>query len=178
MTIINTSSTTTNSAEESATESDSNPYLAPESQTRFNPIDVQYSGKIYNAFSIAAATLFGSVLVAGLLIAANFDKFGEKGKSFAAAITTIIVTILMLFFSLFLPTISALLYIAINFVAAIFMLPLVYFTQGSIIEKHDEMGRDFHSIFRAMGIGIICMFGLGLILTTAIRLLIGYNTIY
>ncbi|MCW8876861.1 MAG: hypothetical protein OQJ89_12090 [Kangiellaceae bacterium] len=154
------------------------PYLPPEAEIEKDAEKVDYDGKMYNAFAVSLATLFGSVLAAGLLIYANFDNYGKKTKGIVTIIFTIFATIVFLFASLFVSLGSTLVYILTNFVLAAVMMPLTMLLQGNLIEAHEENEKPFHSIFRAIGIGVVCMLGLGAILATAIAMFLGLANPY
>lgn len=162
-------------SDEQAKELANDPYQPPLSAIDNEKRHTQYDGKIYDAFAIAIATLFGSILVAGLLIAANFDKVGEKSKAFATVAITIVLTICALFLSLFTNYHSALFYLSINFLLALLVFPVTVLIQGKIIQRHEMMEMQFHSYFRAIIVGVVYMIGLGLILATAIRLFLSFG---
>ncbi|TQV89214.1 hypothetical protein [Aliikangiella coralliicola] len=165
-------------AEAKAAENTDNPYQSPQSQIGVEFEPETYQGSIYNILSIAVATLFGSVLAAGLLLQSNFEKFGQKRQAIVTLFLTIIATIGLLFASLFIDYPSSLLYLLINFLAAVIVLPLTGFLQGKSIDDHEYSDRPFHSIFRAIGIGLVCMIGLGVMLMTALMLYLNFAQPY
>lgn len=158
--------------------SSDDPYLPPKAEINRDGEESAYDGKMYNAFAISLATLFGSVLAAGLLIYANFDNYGKKTKGVITIIFTIFATIVFLFASLFVSLGSTLVYILTNFILAAVMMPLTLFLQGNLIEAHEEDDKPFHSFSRAIGIGVVCMLGLGAILATAVAMFLGLSNPY
>ena len=167
-----------NPLQSQAKESSDDPYLPPEAEIDKDGEKTDYHGKMYNAFAISLATLFGSVLAAGLLIYANFDNYGKKTKGVVTVILTILATIVFLFASLFVSLGSTLVYILTNFILAVLMMPLTLFLQGDLIEAHEDDEKPFHSLFRAIGIGVVCMLGLGAILATAVAMFLGLTNPY
>lgn len=145
-----------------------NPYASPKIEgPRQSEGIVDFKGKVYNTLSIAIATIFGSVLAAGLLLHSNYSHFEQKRSAlFSAAITTLL-TILFLFGMLIIDFPLVLLFLGINFIIAVISLPLTQILQGKELERHEEAEREFHSFVRAGLIGICCLFAMGLMLFLA-----------
>ena len=165
-------------AEAKAGQKDDNPYQSPQSEIGVELESQVFQGKVYNILSIAVATLFGSVLAAGLLLQSNFEKFGQKQKALATLFATIIATICLLFASLFVDYPSSLHYLLVNFLVAVIIMPVSVYFQGKSIDDHEYSDRPFYSIFRAIGVGLICLFGLGFMLTTALMLYLNFADPY
>ena len=144
---------------------ENNPYASPKiEEPKQSDGIVDFKGKVYNTLSIAIAAIFGSVLAAGLLLYSNYGHFEQKRSAlFSAAITTIL-TIVFLFGMLIIDFPVVLLFLGINFVIAVILLPLTQVLQGKKLEQHDEAEREFHSFVRAGLIGVCCLFAMGLML--------------
>lgn len=135
-----------------------NPYQSPKSNISLSKkLSTEYSGKVYSVFAIAIGTLFGSVLAAGLLIYSNYSHFKQNTKALNTILVTICATIIFLFLMLFVQNTSFLFYLAINFIFAVLVFPLVIILQGNILENHEDEGKPFHSSVRAGFIGLGCL---------------------
>ena len=150
-----------------------NPYESPKSRVSNSPdIPEIYQGKVYNGFAVAIASLFGSVLAAGLVLHSNFTHFQKNLQAAITVVITIIATIVFLFAGLFVKYPSSLMYLAINFVLAIIVFPLTLILQGVELDQHEEANLPFHSVFRAAIIGIACLFAMGMMLLFAYTMFI------
>ncbi|TQV70919.1 hypothetical protein FLL45_21570 [Aliikangiella marina] len=150
-----------------------NPYESPKSQVSNASEDPAiYQGKVYNGFAVAIATLFGSVLAAGLVLHSNFTHFNKNLQAGITVVFTIIATIVFLFASLFVKYPSSLMYLTFNFVLAIIVFPLTIILQGAELDEHEEADLPFHSVFRAAMIGIACLFAMGMMLVFAYTMFI------
>ena len=144
-----------------------NPYEAPHSEVSLVEEAQVYKGKVYNPLAIAISTLFGSVLAAGLLLYSNFTHFNQKPHAISTVVVTIIATILFLFASLSMEHPSSLMYLMFNFIIAVIMFPLTMTFQGTDLDAHEDADRPFHSVFRAIAIGIGCFLAMGVMLFLA-----------
>lgn len=150
-----------------------NPYESPKSRVSNTPDASEvYQGKVYNALGAAIATLFGSVLAAGLVLHSNFTHFKQNLQAAITVVITIVATIIFLFASLFVKYPSPLMYIGFNFVLAVAVFPITYLLQGTALEEHEEADLPFHSVFRAAVIGIACLFAMGMMLMFAYTMFI------
>lgn len=147
---------------------ESNPYASPNSEAADQSEQaIEFKGKVYNALSIAIATIFGSVLVAGLLLHGNYNHFGQKRSAVAVAGITTLLTIVFMFGMLIVDFPVVLLFLGTNFIVAAVLLPITQALQGKALEKHEDAEREFHSVFRAGLMGIGCSFAMGLMLFLA-----------
>lgn len=147
---------------------ESNPYASPKAEEEFDTGDGSaYSGKVYNSLSIAIATIFGSVLAAGLLIHSNYSHFKQKTRALVAAVLTGVFTLLFMFSMLVIDFPLVMSYLAINFLIAATLLPLNQLFQGRQLELHEEAGRAFHSYIRASLVGASCAVAMILMLLIA-----------
>ena len=147
---------------------DENPYRSP--QSHVNPEIEEpksYQGKVYNVLAIAIATLFGSVLAAGLLLHSNYTHFKQSTQAIITVLITIVATIAVLFTSLFVDYPSTLVYLGFNFLIAVILFPLCSALQGRSLDEHEYEDRPFHSIWRAALMGIACLLAMGMMLTFA-----------
>jgi len=144
---------------------ENNPYASPNTEEPMQSEGiVDFKGKVYNTLSISIATIFGSVLAAGLLLHSNYSHFEQKRSALYAAAITTPLTILFLFGMLIIDFPVVLLFLGINFIIAAVLLPLTQFLQGKELEQHEEAEREFHSFVRAGLIGVCCLFAMGLML--------------
>lgn len=115
--------------------------------------------KYYSQKAIAIATYFGGPLAAGILAGQNFRNQGKKEYGKYSIIIGIIST-LLLFIGIFL--------IPENIISKVpnALIPLVYTGiiyliiekfQGKVLEEHKNNERKFYSLWKASGIGAICM---------------------
>lgn len=153
-----------------------NPYETPHSEVSAVEEAAIYHGKVYNPLTIAIGTLFGSVLAAGLLLYSNFSHFNQKPHAIGTIVITIIATILFLFASLSIDHPSSLLYLLFNFIVAVIMFPLTISFQGTDLEAHEYSERPFHSVFRAIAIGIGCFIAMGIMLFLAFSMFLIFKT--
>ncbi len=145
-----------------------NPYESPAAQSGDDPAVVAvYQGKVYSTLSIAIATIFGSVLATGLLIYSNYNHFEKKSNSLIVVGLTILLTIAFMFGLLIIEFPAVLAYLGLSFVIAAISLPVIQTLLGEELEAHEESGRPFHSVFRAIFIGIGCFFAMGVMLVIA-----------
>ena len=144
---------------------ENNPYASPNTE---EPMQIEgivdFEGKVYNTLSIAIATIFGSVLAAGLLIHSNYSHFEQKRSALFSAAITALLTIFFLFGMLIINFPLVLSFLGINFIIAVVLLPLTQFLQGNELEQHEQAERKFHSFVRAGLIGVCCLFSMGLML--------------
>ncbi|MBV1909750.1 MAG: hypothetical protein KUG78_10550 [Kangiellaceae bacterium] len=142
-----------------------NPYTSPKVEgSGQNETVVEYQGKVYNILSISIATIFGSVLAAGLLIFSNFSHFEQTRNATIAAVFTAVLTVVFLCGMLIIDFPVVLLFLGLNFSIAAVLLPLNQLMLGNEIEQHEDADRDFHSFARAVLIGVGCLFAMGLML--------------
>jgi hypothetical protein len=147
---------------------DIDPYATPNAkETEQTEEFIEYSGKVYNTLSIAIATIFGSVLAAGLLIYSNYNHFKQKSLGLVAAVLTGVFTLLFMFSMLVIDFPLVMSYLAINFLIAATLLPLNHLFQGRQLELHEEGGRAFHSYIRASLVGASCAIAMILMLLIA-----------
>ncbi|WP_444996123.1 hypothetical protein [Aliikangiella sp. IMCC44359] len=147
-----------------------NPYESPTSEIEFISSLPIYHGKLYSVLSIAIATIFGSVLAAGFLLQSNFNKFQQNTASLITISITTIATIIFLFSSLFINRPSFFVYLSFNFIVAILVFPVAHLLQGEKLEQHEQADRPFHSVFKTIGIGVLCFFAMGIMLFLALAL--------
>lgn len=142
-----------------------NPYASPKiDESKQSKRIVEFKGKVYNTLSIAIATIFGSVLAAGLLIHSNYSHFEQKRSALFSAVITTLLTIFFLFGMLITDFPRVLLFLGINFIIAVVLLPLTQILQGKELEQHEQAEREFHSFVRAGLIGVCCLCAMGLML--------------
>ncbi len=136
---------------------ENNPYASPKVEEEVpSNVGSGYRGKVYNTLSIAIATIFGSVLAAGLLIHSNYSHFQQKSFALIAAGVTGVFTLAFMFFMLVIDFPVAMLFLATNFLIAAFLLPLNQILQGKQLELHEQNEREFHSYIRASLVGVSC----------------------
>ena len=153
---------------ETSTQSDEDdPYQTPQSELDWITPESDYTGKLYSPLGIAIASVFGSVLATGLLIQSNYAKFQQNTHGLITIVITTIVTTLFLFMTLFIEYPSSLLYIVFNFFIAVLAMPLVHTLQGARLNHHEEKDREFHSVFRAAGIGVASLIAMTVMLKIA-----------
>ncbi len=148
-----------------------NPYAAPQSEVSLTNENTGYTGAVYNPLGIAIATVFGSVLAAGLLLQSNFLKFKQRLAATLTILVTIISTLSILVFLLLSQNASLLFYVLVNFIAAILVMPCTFLIQGKALEQHEEAGYRFHSYLRAVLMGIGCFLAINVIFGLALTLL-------
>lgn len=147
---------------------ENNPYASPKVEEEIL-LDVgsDYKGRVYSTLSIAIATIFGSVLAAGLLIYSNFNDFQQKRLALIAAGLTGVFTLVFMFSMLVIDFPVVMSFLVTNFLIAAFLLPLNQLFQGKQLEIHEEAGREFHSYIRASLVGISCAIAMVLMLLIA-----------
>ncbi|WP_196139908.1 hypothetical protein [Aliikangiella sp. G2MR2-5] len=153
-----------------------NPYQSPSAKGLSHQPDEaapEPDYKLYPPLSIAIATLLGSSLAGGFLLYANFDSVGEKGKALAVVIATILLSVIIIFFSLVLFPNSYLSYIVVNFIVAIMLLPIAFFSQRHWLDELDDDEERLHTLGRAVIIGFIGFFGQSVIISLAVTLFFG-----
>jgi len=142
-----------------------NPYASPNSEdAKLSEEIAEFNGKVYNTLSIAIATIFGSVLAAGLLLHSNYSHFGQQRSALFSVVITALLTIFFLFGMLVMDFPVVLLFLGTNFIIAVFLLPITQVLQGKELEQHELAEREFHSFVRAGLIGVSCSFAMGLML--------------
>ena len=150
-----------------------NPYQSPKAELFTLEDEVQvYRGKVYNMLAIAIGTIFGSVLAAGLLLHSNYTHFKQNTYANVTIGLTILATVLFLFTSLLIDHPSSLMYMGFNFIVAICLFPIVYFTQSEFLEQHENKNLPFYSSFRAAAVGIACLLAMAMMLTVAYTMFI------
>jgi hypothetical protein len=144
---------------------DTNPYASPNSEHEEQREEsVEYHGKVYNTLSIGVATIFGSVLAGGLLLHSNYDHFEQKTKALFVILMTTILTLAFMLGMLIIDFPVVFLFIGINFIIAVVLLPLTQVLQGKELEKHEDNEREFHSFIRAALVGVSCSLAMGIML--------------
>ena len=132
---------------------------------------LSFEKPIYKNLHIQLATLIGGPLGTTWLLAENFKKLGYPEKVRKTWIWGILALILLLALSFSIPD---------DWKIPNFVFPVIYLgiasqvtksTQGSAIQQHLSEGGAVYSVWRALGIGLIC-----LILTIAIISSILFST--
>jgi hypothetical protein len=117
-------------------------------------------GKLYKDKSLVVAALFGGPLAAGYLLSENFKAFGETSKSGKTRIYTVLITVLFFIVLFNFPRrIAAPIQILeiIPFISVVASYVILANFQGRQIDKHIIARGKFHSVWRALLIGIICL---------------------
>lgn len=147
---------------------ENNPYASPNSEAAEQSEEaVDYKGKVYNGLSVSIATIFGSVLAAGLLLYSNYDHFEQKRKALLVIVITAILTLAFMFVMLVIDFPAVFLFLGINFFIGALLLPLTQLLQGKQLERHEDNEREFHSLIRAGLVGVSCSIAMGLMLSFA-----------
>ncbi|MGX5175498.1 hypothetical protein ACUR5C_15865 [Aliikangiella sp. IMCC44653] len=144
-----------------------NPYQPPSAQVDHTLQNTQPEFKVYEPFSIAIATIFGSCLAGGLLLYSNLDNFKYKLTSWIILVVTSFSTLAMLLYFILGGAKSLLYYIAINFIAAVIIMLICHLVLADKIEQHKQRGQLIHTHLRALVIGLLSCFGLLLMTGTA-----------
>lgn len=142
-----------------------NPYATPSSvQEDPKEVAVEFKGRVYNTLSMSIATIFGSVLAAGLLLYTNYSHFEQKRNALITVVITSFLTLIFLFGMLIIDFPVVLLFLGLNFIIAASLLPLSHILQGKELEQHEEAEREFHTYVRAGLVGFGCLIAMGLML--------------
>lgn len=115
--------------------------------------------KLYSQTAISIATYFGGPLAAGILTRRNFINLGKEQLGKNALIIGIISTMLLFvgIFSIPQNIIDKIPNIIIPLFYTIIINLVVDKYQGSNLKEHKQKNRPFYSVWKATGIGIICM---------------------
>ena len=127
-----------------------------ENQT--DPI-VHNSTSFYSQRAILLATYLGGPLAAGILIQRNFNNFGKKAAGKNALFLAIVFTVLLfvVLFSLPEHILDKIPNILIPAVYTAITALIVERLHGKLLKEHKEKNGRFYSIWKAVGIGVICV---------------------
>lgn len=115
-----------------------------------------YSEKIYNLKQIDAACAIGSPIVAGILIAHNYRKFGEGQKAISWIFIGILWTIGLITLGVFIPdNVPDSATMVIPLLNAAILYPIVNKLQGERIREHFANGGEIVSNWRVFIITIV-----------------------
>jgi hypothetical protein len=120
--------------------------------------------KLYKDRAIYIATFIGGPLVAGYLIAMNFELLSEPGKAKKAWIVSICSTLVILAVLFLVPNIDKVPNYLIPVIYTGIARYLVLRFQGAMIKTHEENGGQFYSIWRTFLVGFIGLLVLLLII--------------
>ena len=115
--------------------------------------------KFYSQRAILTATLFGTPLAASILLRRNFINLGKEELGRNTLIIGIISTILIFVGIFSIP--EDIIDKIPNFLIPAIYTAIIYFTiekyQGQELKHHKENDRPFYSIWKAIGIGTVCL---------------------
>ncbi len=115
--------------------------------------------KLYSQRAISIATFFGSPLAAAYLIKKNYEALNEDEKARKAFLVGIFST--MALFALIFSIPEAIIDRIPNMVIPAIYTGIIYSWveryQGKAIKEHLEKGGEFHSGWKATGVGLICL---------------------
>ncbi|TNE79946.1 MAG: hypothetical protein EP332_09325 [Bacteroidetes bacterium] len=115
--------------------------------------------KYYNAKTISIATFIGGPLVTGLLMRRNFRNAGDDSSASRALLLGILATVLIFGSVFYLPEAfvdkipKSIIPAAYTLLASL----LVKKYQGEVLETHEEQGGKYYSVWRAIGISLLCI---------------------
>lgn len=115
--------------------------------------------KFFSQRNIAIATFFGGPLAAGILVRRNFINLGQEKRGLYSILIGILTTVLIyvVIFSIpehILDRIPNSL-IPVTYTGLIWL--IVEFFQGESLKKHKEENGLFYTVWKAIGIGFICL---------------------
>jgi hypothetical protein len=120
--------------------------------------------KFHSQRAIAIATFFGGPMAAGYLIRANYKSLGDPDNGKKALIFSILATFL-LFVGIFSLPEDILDKIPNQLLPPVYMGIIYLIVQkihGTILQQHEDNNYAFHSIWKAVGVGIISLLILAL----------------
>lgn len=114
---------------------------------------------LYSQRAILVATFFGGPMAAGILARQNFINLGDEKRGNQAFYIGIIATVLVfgLLFSLPQEWIEKIPRLAIPTVYMGIIYFLIQKFQGNELEHHKENQAPFYSLWKAFGIGLLCL---------------------
>jgi hypothetical protein len=120
---------------------------------------MEQSKKFYSQTAITIATYFGGPLAAGYLVKKNFDTLEQPENGKKALILGVVSTILLFIgiFSIPEPIIDNIPNALIPLIYTGIIYWIVEKLHGEILKSHKESGGEFHSGWKAAGIGAIAM---------------------
>ena len=117
--------------------------------------DNQDLPSLYSLASIGVATFLGSILAGGYMITSNYLALGEKQAAKIVALGTTLTILIWLVISLQMAGASLTVLFAVNFGQVILALVITHQLQGNMFKSYEEMGGQYYSMLRAIGVAVI-----------------------
>ena len=110
---------------------------------------------LYSLASVGVATFLGSILAGGYMITSNYLALGERQAAKIVALGTTLIILIWLVISLQMAGASLTVLFAVNFGQVILALVITHHLQGKMLKSYEEMGGQYYSMLRAIGVAVL-----------------------